>query len=84
MKAKLKVSELRELNNDKGYILAFQTPYGEEISTFFSKDADVQKIKERYPVGRVDVFDIVPYSSKGSLGLSVSAPLTELSEDELF
>lgn len=83
MKAKLRISELREIK-EKGYLLVFQTQYGEELSTFFNADTDVEKIKLLYPIGVVDLFDVVPYSSKGSLGLSVYAPLKEISSVELF
>lgn len=84
MRTKLKVVELRELPNDKGYVLAFQTTFGEELGSFYNKDVDPNSIKSKYPIGEIKVLDVVPYSSKGSLGLSVVAPLTTLSEDELF
>ena len=83
MKAILKVNELREIK-DKGYLLVFQTQYGEELSTFYNSEIDIEKLKTLYPIGLVDLFDVVPYSSKGSLGLSVYAPLKEISSVELF
>ncbi len=84
MRTKLKVVELRELSKDKGYVLVFLTPFGEEFVTFYNKDVDPTVIKNMYPVGEVRVLDVIPYSSKGSLGLKVVAPLTTLSEDVLF
>lgn len=84
MKAKLKVSEHRVLNNDKGFLLIFRTPFGEELSSFFNKDTNFDLVKAKYPIGMIDLFDVIPYQSKGSLGLSVVAPLIEISDMEEF
>jgi hypothetical protein len=84
MRVKLRVKELRTLQNGKGYVLAFQTQYDEELGTYFSSDTDPVKIKTKYPQGKIFVLDVLPYISKGVPGLSVVAPLSDQKFDELF
>lgn len=84
MRVKLRVKELRTLQNGKGYILAFQTQYDEELGTYFSSDTDLVKIKTKYPQGEIFVLDVLPYISKGVPSLSVVAPLSDQKFDELF
>ena len=84
MKVKLKVSEYVRLNNDKGYILKFITPYGEELGCYLGSDEDYDKASDFYTVGSVHVLDIMPYRTKtGGLGLTVVLP-KDVSDVELF
>lgn len=84
MKVKLKVDEFVRLSNDKGHILKFMTPYGEQLGCYIGDDEEYDKAVDFYSVGSVHVLDVMAYRTKtGGLGLTVVLP-KDVSDVELF
>lgn len=62
MLAKFKVKEHKKLNDDKGYIIDLETPFGQRLGTWIS--ASDKQLLTKYAVDTIHVLDVYAYKDK--------------------
>ena len=84
MKFKFQVVEYVELPKEKGFVINFQTQYGERVGTYIRSRTDFDRAKNLYPLKSVHLLDLrASVAGDRSAALTIELP-TEVAEKELF